>query len=211
MYWVNSKATLTVYVTALILISENLNIHRCYVDRGLKLESKMLLWVALLQLAFPKRHSQLKTKMLMSSLTSVQESCDTGLQGKQQAEEKDGKYCVCFTYFLLCHNTVFFSLITHAAFLFVCDDQTNPRSALSHGDSDPFKFRWLIPLSALQVRLGNTAGKEAALNHSQSTSTKSFCSFILLHTPLSSFCMPTHPLVWHFYSAPLPSYLLLNS
>ncbi|XP_005922424.1 rho guanine nucleotide exchange factor TIAM2 isoform X3 [Haplochromis burtoni] len=34
----------------------------------------------------------------------------------------------------------------------------NPRSALSHGDSDPFKFRWLIPLSALQVRLGNTAG-----------------------------------------------------
>uniref|UniRef100_A0AAX7TE66 DH domain-containing protein n=1 Tax=Astatotilapia calliptera TaxID=8154 RepID=A0AAX7TE66_ASTCA len=34
----------------------------------------------------------------------------------------------------------------------------NTRSALSHGDSDPFKFRWLIPLSALQVRLGNTAG-----------------------------------------------------
>uniref|UniRef100_A0A672INM3 TIAM Rac1 associated GEF 2a n=1 Tax=Salarias fasciatus TaxID=181472 RepID=A0A672INM3_SALFA len=35
----------------------------------------------------------------------------------------------------------------------------NPRSALSHGDADPFKFRWLIPLSALQVRLGNAAGK----------------------------------------------------
>uniref|UniRef100_A0A672IRG1 TIAM Rac1 associated GEF 2a n=1 Tax=Salarias fasciatus TaxID=181472 RepID=A0A672IRG1_SALFA len=33
----------------------------------------------------------------------------------------------------------------------------NPRSALSHGDADPFKFRWLIPLSALQVRLGNAA------------------------------------------------------
>ncbi|XP_036448586.1 T-lymphoma invasion and metastasis-inducing protein 2 isoform X2 [Colossoma macropomum] len=32
-----------------------------------------------------------------------------------------------------------------------------PRSAHSHGDPDPFKFRWLIPLSALQVRLGNTA------------------------------------------------------
>ncbi|XP_066531573.1 rho guanine nucleotide exchange factor TIAM2 [Hoplias malabaricus] len=32
-----------------------------------------------------------------------------------------------------------------------------PRSAHSHGDQDPFKFRWLIPLSALQVRLGNTA------------------------------------------------------
>ncbi|XP_060789744.1 rho guanine nucleotide exchange factor TIAM2 isoform X3 [Neoarius graeffei] len=32
-----------------------------------------------------------------------------------------------------------------------------PRSAHSHGDQDPFKFRWLIPRSALQVRLGNTA------------------------------------------------------
>ncbi|KAM7403876.1 hypothetical protein PAMA_004347 [Pampus argenteus] len=49
---------------------------------------------------------------------------------------------------------------------------TNPRSALSHGDSDPFKFRWLIPLSALQVRLGNTAGTESSciweLIHSRS-------------------------------------------
>ncbi|XP_066575695.1 rho guanine nucleotide exchange factor TIAM2 [Amia ocellicauda] len=37
---------------------------------------------------------------------------------------------------------------------------TNARSAYSHGDLDPFKFRWLIPLSALQVRLGNSAGTE---------------------------------------------------
>ncbi|NXO04312.1 TIAM2 protein, partial [Rhinopomastus cyanomelas] len=37
---------------------------------------------------------------------------------------------------------------------------TNARAAHSHGDLDPFKFRWLIPLSALQVRLGNTAGAE---------------------------------------------------
>lgn len=37
--------------------------------------------------------------------------------------------------------------------------QTNHRAALSHGDSDPFKFRWLVPLSALQVRLGNAAGE----------------------------------------------------
>nr|XP_015209576.1 PREDICTED: T-lymphoma invasion and metastasis-inducing protein 2 isoform X3 [Lepisosteus oculatus] len=37
---------------------------------------------------------------------------------------------------------------------------TNARSAFSHGDLDPFKFRWLIPLSALQVRLGNSAGTE---------------------------------------------------
>ncbi|KAM6460759.1 rho guanine nucleotide exchange factor TIAM2 isoform 2-T2 [Liasis olivaceus] len=30
----------------------------------------------------------------------------------------------------------------------------------NHNDLDLFKFRWLIPLSALQVRLGNTAGTE---------------------------------------------------
>ncbi|XP_040925194.1 rho guanine nucleotide exchange factor TIAM2 isoform X2 [Betta splendens] len=48
----------------------------------------------------------------------------------------------------------------------------NPRSALSHGDSDPFKFRWLIPLSALQVRLGNTAG----------TGTESSCVWELIHS-----------------------------
>ncbi|XP_029982892.1 T-lymphoma invasion and metastasis-inducing protein 2 isoform X2 [Sphaeramia orbicularis] len=49
---------------------------------------------------------------------------------------------------------------------------TNPRSALSHGDSDPVKFRWLIPLSALQVRLGNTAG----------TGTESSCIWELVHS-----------------------------
>ncbi|XP_022059824.2 rho guanine nucleotide exchange factor TIAM2 isoform X1 [Acanthochromis polyacanthus] len=49
---------------------------------------------------------------------------------------------------------------------------TNPRAALSHGDSDPFKFRWLIPLSALQVRLGNTAG----------TGTESSCIWELIHS-----------------------------
>ncbi|XP_058254171.1 rho guanine nucleotide exchange factor TIAM2 isoform X2 [Hemibagrus wyckioides] len=32
-----------------------------------------------------------------------------------------------------------------------------PRSAHSHGEQDSFKFRWLVPRSALQVRLGNTA------------------------------------------------------
>ncbi|XP_054825814.1 rho guanine nucleotide exchange factor TIAM2 isoform X1 [Eublepharis macularius] len=37
---------------------------------------------------------------------------------------------------------------------------TNVRTTHSHGDLDSFKFRWLIPLSALQVRLGNTAGTE---------------------------------------------------
>ncbi|XP_040407272.1 T-lymphoma invasion and metastasis-inducing protein 2 isoform X1 [Cygnus olor] len=37
---------------------------------------------------------------------------------------------------------------------------TNVRAGHTYGDLDPFKFRWLIPLSALQVRLGNTAGTE---------------------------------------------------
>ncbi|XP_048392105.1 rho guanine nucleotide exchange factor TIAM2 isoform X2 [Stegostoma tigrinum] len=37
---------------------------------------------------------------------------------------------------------------------------TIPRSAYIHGDIDQFKFRWLIPLSALQVRLGNAAGTD---------------------------------------------------
>ncbi|KAM4723534.1 rho guanine nucleotide exchange factor TIAM2 isoform 2-T5 [Anableps anableps] len=49
---------------------------------------------------------------------------------------------------------------------------TNPRSALCHGDSDSFKFRRLIPLSALQVRLGNTAG----------TGTESSCIWELIHS-----------------------------
>ncbi|XP_067900909.1 rho guanine nucleotide exchange factor TIAM2-like isoform X1 [Heterodontus francisci] len=37
---------------------------------------------------------------------------------------------------------------------------TIPRSTYTHGDIDQFKFRWLIPLSALQVRLGNAAGTD---------------------------------------------------
>lgn len=47
---------------------------------------------------------------------------------------------------------------------------TGPRSTHSHGDLDPFKFRWLIPLSALQVRLGNAAG------------TETHCIWELIHT-----------------------------
>lgn len=58
----------------------------------------------------------------------------------------------------------------------LCDNQTNPRSALSHGDPDPFKFRWLIPLSALQVRLGNTAGTRPA--HCHIIHTKSLTKYI---------------------------------
>ncbi|XP_048852880.1 rho guanine nucleotide exchange factor TIAM2-like isoform X2 [Brienomyrus brachyistius] len=53
------------------------------------------------------------------------------------------------------------------AVILVCRDRSRvkrraaaARSATSQGDPDPFRFRWLVPLSALQVRLGNTAGSE---------------------------------------------------
>ncbi|XP_056423021.1 rho guanine nucleotide exchange factor TIAM2 isoform X1 [Hyla sarda] len=36
----------------------------------------------------------------------------------------------------------------------------NTRSSQTYGDIDQFKFRWLIPLSAVQVRMGNAAGTE---------------------------------------------------
>ncbi|XP_016420250.1 T-lymphoma invasion and metastasis-inducing protein 2-like isoform X2 [Sinocyclocheilus rhinocerous] len=35
-----------------------------------------------------------------------------------------------------------------------------PTSKSAHGEQDPFKFRWLIPLSALQVKLGNAVGTD---------------------------------------------------
>ncbi|XP_006882815.1 PREDICTED: T-lymphoma invasion and metastasis-inducing protein 2 isoform X2 [Elephantulus edwardii] len=37
---------------------------------------------------------------------------------------------------------------------------SNARPAHGSADLDPFKFRWLIPISALQVRMANTAGTE---------------------------------------------------
>ncbi|XP_062912079.1 rho guanine nucleotide exchange factor TIAM2-like isoform X1 [Mobula hypostoma] len=37
---------------------------------------------------------------------------------------------------------------------------TVPRSTCIYGDTDQFKFKWLIPLSALQVRMGNAAGTD---------------------------------------------------
>ncbi|XP_075059494.1 rho guanine nucleotide exchange factor TIAM2 isoform X2 [Mixophyes fleayi] len=46
----------------------------------------------------------------------------------------------------------------------------NTRASQTHGDIDQFKFRWLIPLSALQVRMGNAAGTENS------------CMWELIHT-----------------------------
>uniref|UniRef100_A0A668AJ98 TIAM Rac1 associated GEF 2 n=1 Tax=Myripristis murdjan TaxID=586833 RepID=A0A668AJ98_9TELE len=62
-----------------------------------------------------------------------------------------------------------------------------PTRFLAHGDADLFKFRWLIPLSALQVRLGNTAGKshsEWKLNVDGYTlAYKSLCAVFPLSVP----------------------------
>lgn len=58
------------------------------------------------------------------------------------------------------HHFFYFSEISFVFFL----QPTNVRAAHNYGDLDPFKFRWLIPLSALQVRLGNTAGNSLAVN-----------------------------------------------
>lgn len=46
----------------------------------------------------------------------------------------------------------------NTSWLFFILQPNNVWAAHNYGDLDPFKFRWLIPLSALQVRLGNTAG-----------------------------------------------------
>ncbi|XP_077945634.1 rho guanine nucleotide exchange factor TIAM2 isoform X2 [Gasterosteus aculeatus] len=51
------------------------------------------------------------------------------------------------------------------------NNKLKKKMSAPRGDSDPFKFRWLIPLSSLQVRLGNTAG----------TGTESSCIWELIH------------------------------
>uniref|UniRef100_A0A8C9WGK9 TIAM Rac1 associated GEF 2 n=1 Tax=Scleropages formosus TaxID=113540 RepID=A0A8C9WGK9_SCLFO len=50
------------------------------------------------------------------------------------------------------------------AVILVCRESSKVKKKMvtySHGDLDPFKFRWLIPLSALQVRQGSAAASEA--------------------------------------------------
>lgn len=73
--------------------------------------------------SFPQEAFSVKTKTPMCSLslslslTSVQESGDIGLQGKQQAEEENGKHCVCCTH-LLSHATNGVFGVKHSIFLF---------------------------------------------------------------------------------------------
>lgn len=85
-------------------------------------------------------------------------------------------------------------------------DQTNARMALSHGDADPVRFRWLIPFSALQVRLGNAAGK--SLTPAPSSPHPSVCFILYLthtHTPpCSSVFVRTFTGIM-YYPAPDPN------
>lgn len=143
----------------------------------------------------------------MFSLTSVQESGDIGLQGKQQAEEEDGKSSVCFAHLhLMCHKrclwceTWHFSLLPRATFS-VTTRQTPAQHFLteirtplnSAGSSRSLRCRsdWEI----LQVRGRHTATL-STLNHSQSTPTKSFGlsppSYFPTHTPKLILLAHTH-------------------
>ncbi|KAJ1058441.1 hypothetical protein K5549_008358 [Capra hircus] len=63
-------------------------------------------------------------------------------------------------------------------------EPSNSRPVHSNADLDPFKFRWLIPISALQVRLGNTAASLAELQPLASfyTGTENNSLWELIHT-----------------------------
>lgn len=73
-------------------------------------------------------------------------------------------------------QTPSFFYFLEISLLFSFLQPTNVRAAHNYGDLDPFKFRWLIPLSALQVRLGNTAGNSLALNTSGMNAFLRFCN-----------------------------------
>ena len=167
----------------------------------------MLLWVALLQSGFPQEAIAVKTKTLICSLASVQESGDIGLQGEQQAEEEDGKSSVSSTHLhLMCHKwclwceTSHFSLLPCVTFSvttrqtpaqhFLTEIRT-PLNSAGSSRSPRCRSDWEI----LQVRGRHTATL-STLNHSQSTSTKSFVlsppSYFPTHTPKLILLAHTH-------------------
>lgn len=127
---------------------------------------------------FPQEAFAVKTQTLMCSLSPVfKKAVILVYRENNKLKKKMVSIVSALIYYSHATNAVFG--VRRSIFLFfspLCDDQTNPRSALSHGDSDPFKFRWLIPLSALQVRLGNTAGKRLA--HCHNIPTKSLPKYI---------------------------------
>lgn len=86
----------------------SLNICSCNTDLCFKASNWHLqyffLWVALLHSIFPRRHPQSELRcvflffVLSLFLTSFQKSSDIGLPGKQQAQEEDGKRCICYSF-----------------------------------------------------------------------------------------------------------------
>lgn len=164
--------------------------------------------VALPQSAFPKRHAQSNPRrscVLSCSLTSVQESSDIGLQGKQQAEEKNGMFVSRSHIECVWWETLHF--LSYPILLFSCNARPTlvrrslteirtPSSSAGSSRSRLCRSDWEI----LQVR-GRHAAKLSPTNHSQSTSTKS----LSFHISLSPFALPTRPhIFWRFYSASNP-------
>lgn len=126
---------------------------------------------------FPREAFTSRTKPLICfSVTSLQESSDTGLQGKQQAEEEAGKHCVRFTQSFVPQTKRLISLLSLTRPTLVQHFLTAIQTPLSSaGSSRSLRCRsdWAI----LQVRV--------PLNRSQSASTESFCSsasFVLPRT-----------------------------
>lgn len=159
--------------------------------------------VALPQSAFPKRHAQSNPRrscVLSRSLTSVQESSDIGLQGKQQAEEKNGMFVSRSHIECVWCETLHF--LSYPIFLFSCNARPTlvrrslteirtPSSSAGSSRSRLCRSDWEI----LQVR-GRHASKLSPTNHSQSTSTKSLLSYFpqpirITHTP--TFLFSFHP------------------
>lgn len=179
----------------------------------------MLLWVAFLQIVLPKRRSQSKLRCWCARFLSMSPVFKKAVILVYRENNKLKKKMVCimfvmsfnFMWHKQCWNIAFLSF-PHVAFFYVTR-QTIVRHILtaiqihssSVGSSRSLRFRsdWEI----LQVR-GRDTATLSPLNHSQSTSNKSF--FALYPRYHISSTHNTH-LFWHFYSAPsLLPYLLLK-
>lgn len=170
---------------ALKQISVNLDLRSCSTDIRFKASSCHLKCFCGLHSfsRFPQEALAVKTKTLMCSLSPVFKKAVI-LVYRENNKLKKKMVSTVSVALIYSHDTNGVFGVKRCIFFFFSppmwhslrDDQTNPRSALSHGDSDPFKFRWLIPLSALQVRLGNTAGKNLA--HCHIIPTKSLTKYI---------------------------------
>lgn len=166
-------------------------------------KSKMLLRIGLLYSTFPKR----QTKILMCSLSPVFKKAVILVYRENNKLKK--KMVSIVSVALICshvHNWCLWFKRLHFSFSLLCDFfyvMTRPTLV------QPFPMGIQTPLSSvglsrslrcrsdweiLQVRSPHTATL-SPLNHSQSTSTKPFCSFssfVFRHTPQSLFSLYVH-------------------